>query len=113
MCGHMIFVAMGCDREKCAWRDVDLVCRGITGPRTQDSDPDPPTGKTWCLDVKPAAGGGGDTDLGTLGFVERRAADGGADKDGAQGSAAAVMAGTVCNPGCTRLESTWVGSEDF
>lgn len=61
--------------------------------------------------MEPAAGDG-DTDLGTLGFIERRAADGRADKYSAQGSAATVMAGTVCNPGRTRLENTQVGRED-
>lgn len=55
----------------------------------------------------------GDTDLGTLGFIEWRAADGRADKHSTQGGAATVMAGTVRDPGCTRLENTWVGSEGF
>lgn len=54
-----------------------------------------------------------DTDLGTLGFVERRAADGRADKHSPQGGAATVMAGTVRDPGRTRLESTRAGSEGF
>lgn len=54
--------------------------------------------------MKPAVGE--DTDLSALGLIEWRAADGRADKYGTQGSVATVMAGTVCNPGCTRLENT-------
>lgn len=60
-----------------------------------------------------SAVGEGDTDLGTLGFIERRATDGRADKHSTQGSAATVMASAVCNPGCTRLENTQVGSENI
>lgn len=59
----------------------------------------------WCE--------GEDTDLGTLSFIEWGAADGRADKYGTQGRAATVMAGTVCNPGSTRLESTWMGTENL
>lgn len=61
--------------------------------------------------MKPAAGE--DTDLGALGLIKRRAADGRADKYGTQGCATTVMAGTICNPGCPRLENTQAGSEDF
>ena len=39
------------------------------------------------------------TDLGALGLVERWAADGRVDEHGAQGSATAVVAGAVCDPG--------------
>lgn len=35
---------------------MDLTCSANTGPRTRDSDPDPPTSKTRCLGVMPAAG---------------------------------------------------------
>lgn len=57
-----------------------------------------------------AAGAGGTgTDLGTLSLIERWAADGRADKHGAQGGAAAVVAGALCNPGRPGLEGTEVG----
>lgn len=53
------------------------------------------------------------TDLGTLGLVERWAADGRADEHGAQGSAAAVEAGAVCDPGRPGLGGTEAGDGDL
>ena len=53
------------------------------------------------------------TDLGALSLIERWAADGRADEHGAQGSAAAVVAGAVCDPGCSGLQGTEVGNGDL
>lgn len=75
-----------------------------------------PTSKSarcpWPQAMLRGGGGGTGTDLGTLSLIERWAADGRADKHGAQGGAAAVVAGALCNPGCPGLEGTEVGDGD-
>lgn len=83
---------------------------GHTQAPGSSSSPTPPPGRQRCpWPQATLRGEEAGTDLGTLGLIEGRAADGRAHKHSAQGGGAAVMAGAVCDPGCPGLEDTDVG----
>lgn len=77
----------------------------------QRTSPHPISKRADAPGLRPCGGGGEEagTDLGTLSLIERWAADGRANQHGAQGGAAAVVAGALCNPGCPGLQGTEVG----